>query len=79
MLTDLDYRNASEQSGIEVALIKAVAEVESKGSGFLKNSYPKILFEAHQFSKHTNHVFDEKYPHISSLHRNRDVYLGGRK
>ncbi len=79
MLTDLDYKNASERSGIEVALIKAVAEVESKGSGFLKNSYPKILFEAHKFSKYTNHVFDEKYPHISSLHWNRGLYLGGRK
>lgn len=79
MLVEKDYIKASEQSGIEIALIKAVADVESRGGGFLKNSYPKILFEAHQFSKRTNHVFDERYPHISSLRWNRGLYLGGRK
>jgi len=79
MITEEEYIKASKQSGIEVALIKAVAEVESRGSGFLKNGYPKILFEAHRFSKYTNRVFDERYPNISSLYWDRKLYLGGTK
>jgi len=77
-LKEQDYIEASTESGIEVALIKTVAEVESAGGGFLENSdYPKILFEAHQFSKRTNHIYNETYPDISSLKWNRKLYIGG--
>ena len=79
MITDQDYIKASDQSGIEIALIKTVADVESRGSGFLRFMYPKILFEAHQFSRRTAHVYDVSYPHISSVKWNRGLYLGGRK
>jgi len=50
-LTEQDYIEAAEKLNTEVAIIKAVAEVESAGSGFLKSGAPKILFEAHQFYK----------------------------
>lgn len=50
-LTEQDYKEAAEKLNTEVAIIKAVAEVESAGSGFLRSGAPKILFEAHQFYK----------------------------
>jgi len=50
-LTEQDYLEVAGKLNIEVAIIKAVAEVESAGSGFLRNGAPKILFEAHQFYK----------------------------
>jgi hypothetical protein len=36
-------------AGIEPALLRAVADVESTGSGFLPDDRPKILFEGHIF------------------------------
>lgn len=74
-------------------LIKAVKTVESGGAwftdmradildldgpgGFIDGDMPKILFEAHHFSRLTNHVFDADYPNISSPHWNRALYVGG--
>lgn len=43
------YRQAAIELGCEIAAIKAVATVESRGSGFLPDGQPKILFEAHVF------------------------------
>ena len=51
LLTEQDYKEAAEKLGTEIAIIKAVAEVESAGSGFLYNGAPKILFEGHQFHR----------------------------
>jgi hypothetical protein len=45
------YTAAATLLGVEVALIHAVAEVESKGAGFLDAHRPKILFERHCFYK----------------------------
>lgn len=42
------YKEAAKLIGCEVAVIKAVAKVESPGSGFL-NGKPRILFEPHIF------------------------------
>jgi len=50
---------------VELAVIRAVAEVEAKGDGFLPDGRPKILFEAAQFGKRTEHVFDAEHPTIS--------------
>jgi len=36
---------------VETETIKAVAEVESSGDGFLASGHPKILFEPHVFWK----------------------------
>ena len=49
-LSEGDLVNAATQLNIELAAIKAVNEVESRGSGFL-NNHPKILFERHVFWK----------------------------
>ena len=48
-LTDAQVKAAAEAAGLEYALLKAVAVVESRGSGFLANGQPKILFEGHIF------------------------------
>lgn len=48
-LTEKDYLDAAYTIGCDVASIKAVVEVESKGSGFLNNGDVKILFEPHIF------------------------------
>jgi hypothetical protein len=51
MLTDNDYKLAADALGIEVACIKAVTKVESRGSGFLPIGAPVILFERHWMYK----------------------------
>jgi hypothetical protein len=51
MLTDIDYNIAAKALGVEVACIKAVTKVESRGSGFLPSGEPVILFERHWMYK----------------------------
>ena len=46
-----DYEKAAKELGVEVAVIKAITEVEANGSGFVYNNHPKILFESHVFWK----------------------------
>lgn len=47
----IDYKKPAKELGVEEASIKAVAYVESNGSGFIKDVsgtlVPKILFERH--------------------------------
>lgn len=50
-ITEEDYKKAAESINVEVAAIKAVDEVESRGAGFLESGEPKILFEGHVFWK----------------------------
>jgi hypothetical protein len=76
-LTQQDFVDAAGKLKCEVAAIKAVAEVESRGAGFLADGRPKILFEAHQFSRLTNRVWDKLYPGISSPKWKKELYLGG--
>ena len=47
-LTEKDYRLAGERLGVEPAMVRAFAEVESKGSGFIGDK-PTILYERHIF------------------------------
>lgn len=65
---------AADEIGCDVAAVKAVIDVESRG-GFLSDTRPKILFERHVFSKRTNHQFDQSHPEISS--REPGGYKGG--
>lgn len=51
MITDTQFSDAANTLNCDVAAIKAVNEVESRGSGFLNNGKPKILFEGHIFWK----------------------------
>lgn len=47
-LTDADYIRAAKALGCDPAMVKAVAEVESAGSGFTDGN-PTILYERHVF------------------------------
>ncbi|WP_333968604.1 N-acetylmuramidase domain-containing protein [Burkholderia cepacia] len=46
-LTDADLQRAAERLQVDVASVRAVNEVESRGSGFLPDGRPVILFERH--------------------------------
>jgi hypothetical protein len=76
-LTQQDFVIAAESLKCEVAAVKAVAEVEARGAGFLADGRPKILFEAHHFSRATGHIYDLLYPLISSPKWKKELYLGG--
>lgn len=78
-LKEVDYAAVAEIINCEVEVVKAVAKVESNGSGFLNNGRPKILFEAHIFSRLTGGIFDKEHPQISSPYWNRKLYQGGEK
>lgn len=58
-------RDAAKSIGCDIAAIKAVIDVESRG-GFLADGRPKILFERHVFRKRTNAEFDTSHPDLSS-------------
>jgi hypothetical protein len=47
MITSQQFKDSAELLGIEPEAIKAVAEVESGGNGFLSTGEPVILFEPH--------------------------------
>lgn len=49
MITEQQYKQIADDLGIEVAVIKAVEKVESRGEAFLSSGEPKILFEPHVF------------------------------
>ena len=51
MISEQQFKSSAQNLQIEVAAIKAVAEVESAGEGFLPDGKPKILFEPHIFWK----------------------------
>lgn len=63
-LTEQDYIDAAKELACEVAAIKAVAEVESRGSGFLQSGEPKILFERQRFYKYTNGKYAVSNPDL---------------
>lgn len=48
-LSERDLIGFASQLGLELAVVKAVNEVESSGKGFLTDGRPKILFEGHVF------------------------------
>ena len=48
-LTDQNIIDTAKTCGIEPAVLKAIAIVESSGSGYLPSGRCKILFEGHIF------------------------------
>lgn len=50
-ISEDQFKMIADKLRVEVAAIKAVAEVESSGSGFLPSGEPVILFEPHVFWK----------------------------
>ena len=76
--TNEDYERAAKALNVEVAAIRAVAEVESAGKGFLPDGRPEILYEAHIFHKesagaHANAV-DRRGVKLSSPSWNKSLY-----
>lgn len=65
-LTEQDYIDAAAFLRCEVAAIKAVKTVESRGSGFLPTGEPIILFERHIFDRLTKGKYSKEYPDISN-------------
>jgi hypothetical protein len=49
LLSENDLIDFANNFGLELAVVKAVNEVESSGKGFLISGKPKILFEGHVF------------------------------
>lgn len=49
MITEKAFNDSAALIGVDPAVIKAVAEVESSGDGFMTSGHPKILFEPHVF------------------------------
>ena len=52
-LTDEDFARAAKELNVEEAAIRAVAEVEAGGQGFIADGRPAILYEAHVFHAET--------------------------
>lgn len=65
-LTEPGFKEAANSLGVDIASIKAVAEVESRGAGFLPDGRPVILFERHKFHKYTQGLFSADHPDISN-------------
>lgn len=92
-LTEDDIKTVAAQNGLTAAHIHAVIEVESGGGwftdiradilnldgpgGFIDGDMPKILFEAHHFSRLTGGQYDRTHPNISSKVWNKALYRGG--
>ena len=77
-LTEEDYERAAQALGCDIPAIKAVCEVEAPRGGFLDDGVtPVILFEAHHFSRLTDHQYDATNASISSRTWNRTLYSGG--
>lgn len=76
-LREADFARVAQRLGVDVAAIKAVAEVEASGDGFLPSGKPKILFEAHVFARETGGRYNRSHPNLSSPHWNRSLYGAG--
>ena len=71
--------------GVEPAFLKAVREVESRGSGFFNNGQCAILFERHIFFNQVTRKFGrkraeewmQKYPNICHHTPMQSAYFGG--
>lgn len=48
LLTESDLEAGAKRLGVSATVIKAIAEVETLGDGFLEDGRPKILFERHR-------------------------------
>lgn len=77
-LTDADFARAAKELNCEVAAIRAVAEVEAAGAGFLPDGRPTILYEAHVFHKESGgkhaRSLDRKAKPLSSPSWNKSLY-----
>lgn len=68
-VTDKAYSEAAAELGVPESYVRAVAEVESQGSGFLPDGRLKILFERHWFYKKLGEALKKRdvYDHVSDV------------
>jgi hypothetical protein len=76
-LQEQDFADVAAALGVGIPEVKAVQSVESAGSGFIEDGRPIIRFEAHQFSRLTQHFYDHVFPQISVRKRNDSLVQGG--
>ncbi|BFM55022.1 TPA: N-acetylmuramidase domain-containing protein [Acinetobacter baumannii] len=57
LLKESDLVEGAKRLGVPVIVIKAIAEVETLGEGYLPNGKPKILFERHRMYFYLNQKF----------------------
>jgi hypothetical protein len=77
-LTPYAIAEAARAAGLDPALVAAVIEVETGGAGgLLEDDRPRILFEAHVFSRLTAGRWNGTHPDISRRQWVRGLYLGG--
>ena len=60
-----DYETAAKALNCTWQAVAAVCEVESSGSGFCPDGFPKTLHEGHHFHRYTKGKFDTGYPSLS--------------
>lgn len=60
-----DFQNAANILDCELAVVQAVAQVESSGKGFLADGRLVIRFEGHKFREFSKKRFDKSHPTIS--------------
>lgn len=65
-LSEAAFADAARQLAVEVAAIRAVAEVESPGEAFDEEGRPRILFERHYFHRLTGGRFARQHPELSN-------------
>jgi hypothetical protein len=77
-LTDADFARAAKALNVEEAAVRAVAEVEAAGQGFLADGRPAILYEAHIFHAETKGKYagakDRRGVALSSPKWDRSLY-----
>lgn len=65
-LSEKAIDSISKKFAIDTATIRAFADVEASGFGFLVDGRPRILFESHWFHKLTDGKYDATNPNIST-------------
>ena len=73
-LTEANFATAAEalKPGVQLAMIRAFAEVESGGkSGFGPSGLPIIAYEGHIFRKYTTGKYDRSHPLLSHPYRKK--------
>lgn len=68
-LTDQDICRAAKEIGCGTSIMKAVADIESSGHGFLDDGRIKIRFEGHKFRSYTAGKYDQSHPEVSYPYR----------
>ncbi|MCI3205825.1 MULTISPECIES: N-acetylmuramidase family protein [Pandoraea] len=80
-LTAADLAEAAQKLGVELAIVRAVNEVESRGCGFLPDGRPVILYERHIMYREVVAIgldapaLAQRYPNL--VNQARGGYVGG--